>query len=147
MEHQHYIVNKRDQHIEHGPFPSERAANVYAAHSNWYNPKLHEVGYGSPSMEDDADDQDQDQGATGDDSTGITDDATPPQSTSPDADTTPKLFVVGAVRDVPVGGPFETEEDARAFIKSSKAMRTRTTLHVVQGYITADDEFIESAVE
>lgn len=144
MEHQHYIVNKRDQHIEHGPFPSERAANVYAAHSNWFNPKLHEVGYGSPSMEDEADDQNQD--VTSDDSTAVTDDATH-QSSSPEADTTPKLFVVGAVRDVPVGGPFETEEDARAFIKSSKAMRTRTTLHVVQGYITADDEFIESETE
>ncbi len=92
MKMQHYIINKETEEVEHGPFPSENAANKFAEHTDWFHPDTHEVAAGTNNFSDDTEHSDDtdDYGTHG-------------------------HFIMHPDCEFPVAGPFDTEELAMDF--------------------------------
>jgi len=112
----HYIVDKDTNEVMHGPYPSEDAAKTAAEHHDWFDPEKHEVASGTHEMQDIDDTE---------------------VNKFDQSDVVGEFFLLHPSCDLPLAGPFSSEDEALEF----KIVGVTGDLKAMLGSISEDGTF------
>lgn len=110
-DHKYYIIDKKTNEVEQGPYPDAAAANAAADHYDWFDNDKHEIAHGTHELKDD-DSEPEDHGSHG-------------------------WFIMRPKCPDPVAGPFDSEDEAKA----KHYTWLEADLEVIEGMISSDGKF------